>query len=74
MSHAFVKEDDPQWLHEVAPTLKALAHYLSTEHNGRPMYEKRNWFDAERKLEFHEMTDGLTYFINEAGTWDVFLD
>lgn len=74
MSHAFVKEEDPQWLNEVSPTIKALCYYLSNEHNGRNMYEKRNWYDEERKIQYHEMTDGLTYFINEAGHWDIFMD
>lgn len=74
MSHAFVKEDDPQWLHEVAPGLKALVAYLTNEHNGRQMFEKRSYFDAERNTEFHEMSDGLTYFINQEGKWDVLLD
>ncbi len=74
MSHAFVKEGDAQWLNEVAPTLKALCAYLTNEHNGRFMFEKRSYYDTERQLEFHEMSDGLTYFINQAGEWDIFTD
>ena len=28
MSQAFVKENDEQWLHEIAPTVAALVNYL----------------------------------------------
>lgn len=74
MSHAFVKDGDPQWLQDVAPSVKALSAYLSNEHNGRFMFEKRSYFDEERKIEFHEMSDGLTYFVNQEGHWDIFMD
>jgi hypothetical protein len=41
MSQAFVKENDEQWLHEVAPTLSALVVYLTRENNGVRFNEKR---------------------------------
>ncbi len=34
MSQAFVKEEDEQWLHEVAPTIQALVNYLTRQNNG----------------------------------------
>jgi hypothetical protein len=74
MSHAFVKEGDAQWLHEVAPTLKALTAFLTNEQGGRPMFERRSYFDAERNTELHEMSDGITYYINAEGKWDMLMD
>lgn len=70
MSQAFVKETDPQWLHEIAPTMRALVLFLTLEYNGKTITENRSYFDPERTIEFHEMSDGLTYFINQAGHWD----
>jgi hypothetical protein len=69
MSHAFVKEGDARWLHEIPPSMRALIVFLTNEY-GRPVFVKRSFFDGENKIEYHEMNDGLTYFINPKGHWD----
>jgi hypothetical protein len=71
MSHAFVKEDDDQWLDEIPPTLNALLVYLSRENNGNPVYEKRTSFNPTMGKEIHEMSNGLSYTINDESKWFV---
>lgn len=71
MSSAFVKENDEQWLHEVAPGLPALLVYLTRENNGVRVYEKRNYVDEETGCTVHEMSNGLSYSKDEKGQWHV---
>jgi hypothetical protein len=59
MSQAFVRESDDQWLEDVAPTLQALAVYLTRENNGIQVYEKRMYVDQGREV--HVMSNGLSY-------------
>lgn len=68
MSQAFVKEDDEQWLHEIAPTMTALVNYLSRQNNGVRVYEIKTSFSKDGK-ELHHMSNGLQYFINANGQW-----
>ena len=65
MSHAFVKEGDDMWLHEIAPTMDALVNYLTRENGGLPITEKENYFDEELQVEIHRMSDGFKYYISE---------
>ena len=67
MSQAFVREDDAQWLHDVAPTLQALLVYLTRENNNIPAYEKENFIKDGRVV--HRMNNGLDYSIGEDGKW-----
>lgn len=69
MSKAFQKDDEARWLHEIAPSMRTLVAFLTNE-NGRIIVEKRSYYDEETKTEYHVMSDGLTYFINESGNWD----
>lgn len=69
MSHAFVREGDDQWLHDIAPTMAALIHYLTRENGGIRVYEKNSYFDETIGKEVHEMSDGFIYAINEEGKW-----
>lgn len=69
MSHAFVKENDDQWLHEISPTIEALINYLTRENNGIRAYERKRYFDQALGKEVHEMNDGMTYAINDEGKW-----
>ena len=71
MSHAFVKESEEQWLHEVGPTLQALCVYLSRENNNIRVYEKRNFLNPGDMKERHEMSNGLTYGKDDEGKWFV---
>ena len=70
MSHAFVREDDEQWLHDVAPTLTALVNYLSRENNGIRVYEKGSSTNTEGKT-VHEMSNGFSYVIDKDGKWTI---
>ena len=72
MSRAFVKDDDPQWLHDIQPSMHALCAFLRHENNGRIISEK-NHFTREG-IDYHIMTNGLTYFINTKGQWEVYLE
>lgn len=69
MSHAFVRERDEQWLHEVPPTVEALIVYLTRENNGLFIYDKKRYFDAGKDREIYEMSDGLRYAINDQSQW-----
>lgn len=69
MSHAFVKENEEQWLHEVPPTLNALIVYLTHENNGVRVYEKSSHKDAKTGKEVHVMSNGLSYAIDDEHKW-----
>ena len=71
MSQAFVKESEEQWLHDVSPTLNALIVYLTRENNGIRVYEQKNYLDLKIRKEVHQMSNGLTYAIDEKGKWYV---
>ena len=68
MSHAFVKEEDDQWLHEIPGTLPALINYLTKENNGIRVYEKRR-MTIKNGVEVHEMSNGLSYSKDINGKW-----
>jgi hypothetical protein len=70
MSSAFVKEEDSQWLHEIAPTMNALINYLTRDNNGIRVYEKKSSMSKDGK-EIHEMSNGLSYSKDADGKWYV---
>lgn len=69
MSQAFIKEEDGQWLHDIAPTLTALISFLSKENNGIRVYEKGTSVKAGKEI-FH-MSNGIDYFIGDNGRWEM---
>jgi hypothetical protein len=69
MSHAFVKEEDDQWLHEIPGTITALINYLTRENNGIRVYEKRRWI--KNNEEIFEMSNGLSYSKDAEGKWQI---
>ena len=71
MSQAFVKEEDEQWLHEIAGTLPALINYLTRENNGIRVYECKASFNEVLGKEVHEMSNGLTYAKDNDGKWSI---
>ena len=71
MSHAFVKEGDEQWLHDIAPTMSALVVYLTRENNGIRVYEKGTSIHPKLDKEVHLMSNGLSYTIDANGKWFV---
>jgi hypothetical protein len=70
MSQAFVKEDEPQWLHEIPPTMTALVNYLTRENNGVRVYEVKTTI-SKRSRQLHRMSNGLDYFINDQNQWEI---
>lgn len=71
MSQAFVRENEEQWLHEIAPTLSALMVHLTRENNGIRVYEKKKYPDPKTGREVYEMSNGLAYTKDEEGKWYV---
>jgi len=71
MSQAFVRESEEQWLHEIAPTLSALIVYLTRENNGVRVYEKASHFDSRSSKQIYEMSNGLSYTVDDEGRWMV---
>lgn len=69
MSQAFVKEEEPQWLHEIPGTVSALTNYLTKENNGIRVYERRVYFKEKLQKEVHEMSTGLEYTKDDDGKW-----
>ena len=70
MSQAFVKEEDGQWLHDLPPTMSALINYLTGENNGVRVYEVKVSIRKDGK-ELHKMSNGLSYFVNDARQWEI---
>lgn len=71
MSQAFVKEEDGQWLHDIQPTLNALINYLTRDNNGIRVYEKSSRPDEKTGKMIYEMSNGLSYTIDESGKWEM---
>jgi len=71
MSQAFVRENDKQWLHEIAPTLSALIVHLTRENNGIRVYEKKSYLHPKLNKEVYDMSNGLTYAKDDEGKWYV---
>ena len=71
MSRAFVKEIDEQWLHDISPSVEALINYLTRENNGIRVYERNRYIDSIKKNEIYEMSNGLSYTLDEDHKWMV---
>ncbi|MEP6614541.1 MAG: hypothetical protein ABJA76_21700 [Mucilaginibacter sp.] len=74
MSSAFVKEGEPGQLKDVAPNLGALLFYLRTENNGTVIRDEKSYFSEKHGRDVYEMSDGLTYALNDSGHWSIILD
>ena len=73
MSSAFVKEGDSEKLNEVKPTLYDLLSYLRRENGGVRIYETKVYFDPKHNRELYDMSDGLTYALNDDNQWTIIL-
>ncbi len=71
MSSAFVKEEESEWLWDVAPNVSALSRYL-TRDSGRQVYCKISQPDSKGNS-VYEMSNGLSYLLDEEGKWQVLL-
>ena len=69
MSGGFVKEYEDQWLHEIVPTMTALIRFLTMESNRIPIRERKNYPHSTTHREVHEMSNGLSYSLNDQGSW-----
>ena len=69
MSQAFVRENDEQWLHDIAPTMQALVLFLTRENNGIRVYEKSTRIDEKTGREVHAMSNGFEYTKDDDGRW-----
>jgi len=70
MSRAFVKESDgdSEWLGGIAPTIEALAKYLTKENHGIQVVELSRKHDPNGR-ELIEMSNGECYYVDEEGRW-----
>ena len=73
MSRAFAKEYDDQWLGDVEPTVSALSLYLTRENGGVRISEIKS-FQNKSGQTVHEMSNGLSYMLDNDGRWQVLLD
>jgi hypothetical protein len=73
MSSAFVKEGEYQHLRDVTPNLSALLLYLRRE-NGGPVRQLKSYYSEKHGREVNEMSDGLTYALNDDNQWVILLD
>ena len=74
MSSAFVKEGETGQLKDVAPDLGALLFFLRIENNGTVIREEKNYFSEKYGRDVYEMSDGLTYALDDAQHWYIILD
>ncbi len=74
MSKAFVKESDDEWLDQILPTMNALISFLTRENNGLRVFGKRSYIHSGKSKEVHEMSNGLTYALNDEKKWFVLLN
>jgi hypothetical protein len=70
MSSTFIKEREHQQLKDVAPNRASLLLFLKRE-NGGPVRELQTYEQDGREL--HEMSDGLTYALNDENQWRIIL-
>ncbi|MEO6405552.1 MAG: hypothetical protein ABIY51_15340 [Ferruginibacter sp.] len=73
MSQAFVKEEDEQWLHELAPTMQALINYLTRQNNGIRVYEVSNSIHPKTGKEVFRISNGMDYLKDSDGKWEMLL-
>jgi len=74
MSSAFVKEGEYQKLSDVEPTLGALLFHLRRENGGQVVRETKTWHSQKCGREVFDMSDGLTYALNDENKWTIILE
>ncbi len=70
MSQAFVREQENEWLGDVAPNINALVRFLSRE-NGSRVNEIKKYFHEKERREVYEMSNGFTYALDMDNRWFV---
>ena len=74
MSSAFVKEGEYQKLSDVGSSLSALSYYLRQENGGQVIREMKSFYSQQCGRDVYEMSDGLTYALNDENKWIIILD
>jgi len=73
MSSAFIRESEYQPLSEVAPNISSLLLYLRREYGGAIAVVKSS-YNEKYNREVNEMSDGLTYALNDENKWMILPD
>jgi hypothetical protein len=73
MSRAFVKEGESDQLKDIEPNMGSLLFFLKRE-NGNAVRNLKTRFSEKFQREVHDMSDGLTYGLNDNNQWQVYLD
>ncbi|MDR6944187.1 hypothetical protein [Mucilaginibacter pocheonensis] len=74
MSSAFVKEGKVGHLRDVAPNIGALLFFLRIENNGTVIRDEKNYFSEKHGRDVYEMSDGLSYALDDENHWYIILD
>ena len=74
MSSAFVKEGEYQKLSDVGSSLSALSYYLRQENGGQAVRELKSFYSEKYGRHVFEMSDGLTYALDDESKWTIILD
>ena len=74
MSSAFVKESEYQKLSDVDPSLGALSFYLRRDNGGQIIRESKSFYSEKCGRHVYEMSDGLTYALDDNNKWMIILD
>lgn len=74
MSSAFVKEGEYQKLSDVEPSISALSYYLRQEYGGQVIRETKSFYSTHCGRHVYEMSDGLTYALDDAKKWIIILE
>ncbi len=74
MSRAFVKEGDSENLRDIAPNITSLEYYLRRENGGAAIRLLKTRFSDQFQREVHDMSDGLSYGLNNDNQWQIYLD
>ena len=74
MSSAFIKEGEYHKLSDVGSSLSALSFYLRQENGGQVIREMTSFYSEKCGRHIYEMSDGLTYALNDENKWTIILD
>jgi len=74
MSSAFIKEGEYEKLNEIEPSLSALSLYLRRENGGQAIREIKSFYSEKCGRHVYEMSDGLTYALNDENKWIIILE
>jgi len=69
MSSAFVKEGEAGHLKDVPPNLGALLFFLRIENNGIVIRDEKIYYSDEHGREVYQMSDGLSYALDDSQHW-----